>query len=62
MNDKENTPILTGCMTAWLFSLYIVGVMIVGQVAWKETGILWDSIRDALFWPITAAVMVAAGQ
>jgi len=59
MNDAKNTQILPGCMTVWLFALYIVGCLIVGQVAWHETGVLWDSIRLAVSWPIAAAVMVA---
>ena len=59
MNDAKNTPIMIGCMTSWMLALYFVGVLIVGQVVWHETGVLFDTITAGLFWPVTAAVMVA---
>ena len=61
MEENNSGFVLTGCMSTSLFSLYIIGVLIVGQVVWAETGVLWDTIKYALCWPITAAVMVAAG-
>ena len=61
MSEDDGGHVGTSCMSIWVFVLYLGGVMIVGQVVWAETGILWDTIRNALFWPITAAVMVAAG-
>lgn len=57
--DSDGGYAVASCFSIWMFGLYVVGAMIVGQVVWAETGILWDTIKMALFWPITAAVMVA---
>jgi hypothetical protein len=58
---SENDSVVPSCLAIWMFVLYLIGAMIVGQVAWAETGVLWDAVKFALLWPITAAVMVAAG-
>ncbi len=53
---------MTSCISVWMFVLYLIGVAIVSQTVWAETGVVWDTVQAALLWPITAAVMVAAGH
>ena len=46
-------------ITAFMFSIYIIGVLIVAQAAWAVSHNLPEALVVGLLWPIVSAVSAA---